>query len=45
MDDRILDRGSFPSAFELLHVTGSLFDRTLETFERYDDHALRFTDA
>ncbi len=43
--DRIRGHNSFPNAFELLHVTEPLFDRTLETFERYDDHALSFTDA
>lgn len=43
--DRIRGVEPFPDAFELLHVTESLFDKTLETFERYDDQSLSFTDA
>lgn len=43
--DRIRGNDPFPKAFELLHVTESLFDRTLETFERYNDQPLSFTDA
>lgn len=43
--DRIRGNSPFPNAFELLHVTESLFDRTLEAFERYDDQSLSFTDA
>ena len=43
--DRIRGVGSFPDAFELLHVTELLFDKTLEAYERYDDHSLSFTDA
>lgn len=43
--DRIRGAGSFPQTFELLHVTESLFERTLEAFDRYDDQTLSFTDA
>ncbi|WP_135663902.1 type II toxin-antitoxin system VapC family toxin [Halorhabdus rudnickae] len=34
-----------PSPFELLVVDKSQFQRAIETFDRYDDHALSFTDA
>ena len=42
---RILGRGKYPSVVELLYVTESIFDATIETFEQYDDHTLSFTDA
>ncbi|MDG5758274.1 PIN domain-containing protein [Natronococcus sp. A-GB1] len=43
--DRIAGRGSFPGGIELLIVTRDRFERTVRTFERYDDHDLSFTDA
>lgn len=43
--DRILGRAGFPEVVTLLRVTDELFDVAVETFERYDDHALSFTDA
>lgn len=43
--DRIRGVGPFPRAFELLFVTEPIFDATVETFERYDDQSLSFTDA
>lgn len=42
---RILGRGPYPDHIELATMTPDLFDATLETFEAYDDHSLRFTDA
>lgn len=43
--DRIRGVDPFPRVFELLHVTKRIFERTVETFERYDDQGLSFTDA
>lgn len=43
--DRILGDGDFPAAIEIINVSDELFDRSLETFERYNDHDLSFTDA
>ncbi|WP_242406208.1 type II toxin-antitoxin system VapC family toxin [Halostagnicola larsenii] len=43
--DRIRGVEPYPKTFEMLHVTEALFDRTLETFQRYDDQSLSFTDA
>ncbi|ELY64375.1 type II toxin-antitoxin system VapC family toxin [Natronococcus jeotgali] len=42
---RILGRGSYPDRIELATITPELFEATLETFERYADHSLSFTDA
>ena len=43
--DRIRGIDPFPSAFEMLFVTESVFEQTQDTFERYDDQSLSFTDA
>ncbi|WP_290810627.1 type II toxin-antitoxin system VapC family toxin [Halovivax sp.] len=43
--DRIRGIDPFPSAFEMLFVTESVFEETQEIFERYDDQSLSFTDA
>ncbi|SDR43756.1 type II toxin-antitoxin system VapC family toxin [Natronobacterium texcoconense] len=43
--DRIAGRGSFPDGIELLFITSDRFEKMIETFERYDDHELSFTDA
>ena len=42
---RIRGVDPFPRAFEVLHVTEPLFERTVDVFERYDDQSLSFTDA
>jgi hypothetical protein len=42
---RILGEDPFPRVFELLHVEPDDIYRTLETFRRYDDQDLSFTDA
>ena len=42
---RILGRGKYPDRIELKQIDSELFEETLETFERYDDHSLSFTDA
>jgi predicted nucleic acid-binding protein len=35
----------YPDAVELLYSSPALFDDAVETYERYDDHGLSFTDA
>ncbi|WP_435195720.1 type II toxin-antitoxin system VapC family toxin [Natronomonas sp. EA1] len=45
LSDRILGEGSFPSVFELLHVGRDDFRAAVETWTRYDDQPLSFTDA
>lgn len=45
VSDRILGNGSFPDVFELVHVGLDDFDAAVETWTRYDDHELSFTDA
>lgn len=42
---RILGEGSFPRVFDLLHVGPDAVREALETFRKYDDHELSFTDA
>ncbi|MFU8867094.1 type II toxin-antitoxin system VapC family toxin [Natronococcus sp.] len=42
---RILGHGPYPDRIELATITPELFEATLETFERYADHSLSFTDA
>lgn len=42
---RLLGEESFPAVFELLNVEPDDVRGTLETFRRYDDHDLSFTDA
>lgn len=43
--DRIRGTDPYPGAITVLHVSEALFERTIETFERYSDHSLSFTDA
>lgn len=43
--DRIRGIDPYPGAITMLHVSETLFERTIETFERYSDHSLSFTDA
>lgn len=43
--DRILGRGAYPEAVEMLFVDRDVFEAALDLFERYDDHSLSFTDA
>lgn len=42
---RILGRGQFPDAVSMLFVDRHSFESAVETFERYDDKRLGFTDA
>ncbi|WP_331235257.1 type II toxin-antitoxin system VapC family toxin [Natronorarus salvus] len=43
--DGIRGADPYPDTIELLHLTEELFGRSILLFERYDDHALSFTDA
>jgi len=43
--DRIAGRDPYPDVIDLLFVTADRFERTVRTFDRYDDHPLSFTDA
>jgi predicted nucleic acid-binding protein len=42
---RILGDDPFPHVFEMIHVEPDDVRASLETFRRYDDHDLSFTDA
>jgi predicted nucleic acid-binding protein len=42
---RILGEDRFPDVFEVLRVEPDDYEAALETFRRYDDHDLSFTDA
>ncbi|SFK66872.1 hypothetical protein SAMN04487950_0493 [Halogranum rubrum] len=42
---RILGEEPFPQVFEMIHVEPDDVRTSLETFRRYDDHDLSFTDA
>ena len=42
---RILGEDPFPDVFEVLDVEPDDFHAAIETFRRYDDHDLSFTDA
>lgn len=42
---RILGRGTYPDRIELTPITPAVFEGTLDTFEKYNDHSLSFTDA
>jgi predicted nucleic acid-binding protein len=42
---RIFGECPFPNVFEILHVEPDEVRAALETFRRYDDHTLSFTDA
>lgn len=43
--DRIRGTDPYPGTITVLHVSKALFERIIETFERYSDHSLSFTDA
>lgn len=43
--DRIRGLGDYPDVFDLLRVDESTFEAAVDTFERYDDQPLSFTDA
>lgn len=43
--DRILGDGKFPDVFETINLGPDGVRASLETFRRYDDHDLSFTDA
>jgi len=45
LSDRLLGRGRFPEAFELLRVSAGPFSDAIDVFERYDDQELSVTDA
>lgn len=42
---RILGEAPYPSVFEVINVAPDDVNDALETFRRYDDHDLSFTDA
>lgn len=42
---RIRGAEAYPTHFELLHLSREVFDSAVQTFERYDDQQLSFTDA
>ena len=42
---RILGEGTFPNVFEMIHTNPDDVQGALETFRRYDDQSLSFTDA
>ena len=43
--NRIRGNDPYPSVVELVYTTPELVAAALETFRRYDDHDLSFTDA
>ncbi|MFC6952760.1 type II toxin-antitoxin system VapC family toxin [Halorubellus litoreus] len=45
LGERIRGADTYPRVYELLRVSGTVFNAAIETFERYDDHGLSFTDA
>jgi len=45
LSDRILGANGFPAVFEMLHLRRDDFDAAVETWTRYDDQTLSFTDA
>lgn len=45
LGNRVRGIDSFPSVYELLHVSPAVFADAIEIFERYDDQSLSFTDA
>lgn len=42
---KIRGREPYPEAYDVLHFTPSVFSKSVEFFESYDDHGLSFTDA
>jgi len=42
---RILGEGTFPNVFEMIHMNPDDVQSALETFRRYEDQSLSFTDA
>lgn len=45
LGNRIRGADPFPPAFELLYVSPQTFEEAIETYERFHDQALSFTDA
>lgn len=45
LSDRLQGLDPFPQAYDFLHVSPAVFADAIETFERYDDQSLSFTDA
>lgn len=45
LGERLRGVDPYPRAYELLHVSRAAFTDAIETFERYDDQRLSFTDA
>lgn len=45
LSERLRGRDSYPHVYELLHVSAAVFEDAITAFDRYDDHALSFTDA
>ena len=45
LGEKIRGVDPYPEAYELVHVTQSLFTEAIEIFELYDDQGLSFTDA
>lgn len=43
--ERIRGSGDYPDAVSLLFVSSDCFERAVAAFDRFDDHALSFTDA
>lgn len=42
---RLRGAADFPQAYELLHVSPTVFSDAVDLFERFDDQSLSFTDA
>jgi len=45
LGERLRGTGNYPPVYDLRHVSMAVFQDAVETFERYDDQALSFTDA
>ncbi|HMB49502.1 type II toxin-antitoxin system VapC family toxin [Natronoarchaeum rubrum] len=43
--ERIRGAGDYPDVVSLLFVSSDCFERAVAAFDRFDDHALSFTDA
>ncbi|MFW5917262.1 MAG: type II toxin-antitoxin system VapC family toxin [Halorubrum sp.] len=45
LGEKIRGCDPYPETYELLRVSGAIFDDAVSLFEKYDDQALSFTDA
>lgn len=45
LSDRILGNEPFPNVFDIMYVSRDVFRSAVETWKRYDDQKLSFTDA